>query len=433
LASVGCRTPIVVLISLIAGLAVAVPAAEASQARAHLFEIPTYRGGAPVFIWTAVLQADPGEANDITIVEDGARDIHMNDVGAPLRAGEHCSAEGPHAAVCDLTDTYRQVYVMAGDGDDRAGSTNLDETAFISGGPGNDTVSTGVTGGTLYAGPGDDTVIGGTGNDRIYDGDLRKASDDLTTIAGGGRDAFDGGGGDDRIIYEGRTRPLRIDLRTTRPVSGAPGEGDSLHGIEQAEGGSGDDRLIGDAGPNRLDGMAGDDVLSGGSGDDQLADWDGSDVFRGGAGDDSIYLSAGAHESNRANCGPGDDTVWFPRVRDFVAADCEHVNLNGIDVDSLLPLRRNAAPDILSAAVDCVNQTRPCRAWLEVRAVAAGRPVLGRRSVLAHAGGRDAFRLRLSPTGAAYVQRHGTVRVRVRLRAFDGEVFAYTTELRALA
>lgn len=64
--------------------------------------------------------------------------------------------------------------------------------------------------------------------------------------------------------------------------------------IENAFGGSGDDKITGNAAANRLSGGAGDDSLVGGLGHDQLNGGDGNDELSGGAGDDLLSGGAGA-------------------------------------------------------------------------------------------------------------------------------------------
>lgn len=61
--------------------------------------------------------------------------------------------------------------------------------------------------------------------------------------------------------------------------------------IENAIGGAGHDRLIGNDVANRLEGRAGDDVISGGAGDDVLAGGRGADRLTGGAGAD-LFLDS---------------------------------------------------------------------------------------------------------------------------------------------
>lgn len=96
--------------------------------------------------------------------------------------------------------------------------------------------------------------------------------------------------------------------------------------IENAEGGAGNDRLIGnmvanrlvgnggddtltgDAGDDYLDAGSGDDTLDGGPDSDQLYGNDGNDQVAGGGGDDTLYGGSG---SDRLLGGDGDDLLIF--------------------------------------------------------------------------------------------------------------------------
>jgi Ca2+-binding RTX toxin-like protein len=94
-----------------------------------------------------------------------------------------------------------------------------------------------------------------------------------------------------------------------------------------ADGGDGDDGIIGGAGDDALRGGADDDVLLGGDGDDVLDGGDGDDILIGGAGDD-IFLSgeiiqgfvAGARTEDRIDlrgvAGAGDFDSIVARSQD---------------------------------------------------------------------------------------------------------------------
>ncbi len=72
----------------------------------------------------------------------------------------------------------------------------------------------------------------------------------------------------------------------------ATGEGkDTLLHIEGAQGGAGNDMLVGDGTGNLLDGGGGNDKLSGAGGDDTLIGGDGNDLLNGGAGLDQTVFN----------------------------------------------------------------------------------------------------------------------------------------------
>ncbi|HUF85977.1 MAG TPA: M10 family metallopeptidase C-terminal domain-containing protein [Thermohalobaculum sp.] len=87
--------------------------------------------------------------------------------------------------------------------------------------------------------------------------------------------------------------------------------------IEQAVGGGGNDRLIGNAADNLLAGMggndrlyggAGNDILQGGAGNDLLYGEAGNDTLEGGEGADILFGSPGA---DHMDGGPGEDWVRY--------------------------------------------------------------------------------------------------------------------------
>lgn len=169
----------------------------------------------------------------------------------------------------------------------------------------------------------------------VYGADMTTRTGD--TVYGfnstAGRDAFDftvntnpviaiwDAGGVDRIDASGWNTDQLIDLGAgafsslgamTRNVAIAYGAT-----IEQAVGGGGDDRLIGNAAGNLLIGNAGTDRLYGKAGDDSLQGGAGSDLLYGGAGNDTMEgggdadILFGGAGADVLDGGPGDDWVRF--------------------------------------------------------------------------------------------------------------------------
>jgi len=103
-----------------------------------------------------------------------------------------------------------------------------------------------------------DTMVGGT----FYDVELN-GRHKIMTRAELEATTFDLRGGDDTLI---------VDSDVTANIT--------------CRGGSGDDRLIGGAGNDRLDGGSGDDHLYGGAGRDRLTGGSGDDYLDGGSGKD---------------------------------------------------------------------------------------------------------------------------------------------------
>ena len=175
---------------------------------------------------------------------------------------------------------------LSGEGDDDR----------LVGGDGNDTLDGGAGGDGLEDEAGNDTVIGGPNDDRW--------------TAGPGTDTFAGGDGDDSASYSGRLGAVTITLDGIAD-DGEAGEADNVGAdVEGALGGSGADRIVGNAVGNRLGGGAGNDSLVGGASEDRL---------EGGEGDDTIDARDGRYDS--IDCGPGTDTLLADPVDG--AENCE--------------------------------------------------------------------------------------------------------------
>ena len=112
-------------------------------------------------------------------------------------------------------------------------------------------------------------------------------------------------------------------------------------GVDELDGGSGDDILYGDAGDDYAEGGSGNDVIvtgdgndtaSGGSGRDEINTGSGDDVADGGSEVDIIELGAG---NDIATGGAGDDTVVGGTGADILAGNEGNDLLSGYDfVDS---------------------------------------------------------------------------------------------------
>lgn len=200
---------------------------------------------------------------------------------------------------------------------------------------------------TVNGGRADNTLLGLAGNDTIH-GNLG----DDTLDGGAGRDYLDGGDGSDTVLYTSNTTPVRVDLvagDVRFPGQSWPAE--TIVSIENAEGGSGNDILIGDGGANAFGGNAGNDLLSGDAGADSLAGDGGGDTLRGMSGADRLEGGDGA---DRLIGGAGADVFVFtadssiPAARDTIAAgdgrsafqgagaaDGDRIDLSGYDADSI--------------------------------------------------------------------------------------------------
>jgi len=179
--------------------------------------------------------------------------------------------------------------ICASGGDDTIHGGRGDDTVYGQGG--DDTVYGERGSDDLHGDAGEDAIFGESGNDRLEGGggehdrvnggpgddSLDGGAGDFDLLTGGpGNDKIDGGpGAHDIASYAGTGGAVTIDLQA-QTVNGA--EGERLHGIEDAVGGSGADTLIGDpATANRLDGGPGADRLVGAGPNDEAFGGPGSD------------------------------------------------------------------------------------------------------------------------------------------------------------
>ncbi|MCW2925644.1 MAG: outer rane adhesin like protein [Thermoleophilia bacterium] len=126
-----------------------------------------------------------------------------------------------------------------------------------------------------------------------------------------------GGSGNDRLFGDALANILTGGAGNDSIAGGG--------GNDTINGGTGNDALDGGTGNDRLIGGVGNDRLLGGAGNDRLQGGAGNDVLSGGAGNDVITAADGARtERDVVVCGAGTDTV-SANATDRVATDCEHV------------------------------------------------------------------------------------------------------------
>ena len=109
--------------------------------------------------------------------------------------------------------------------------------------------------------------------------------------------------------------------------------------IENAKGGRGDDKIIGNAGANVLWGSGGDDALAGCGGKDRLYGGEGSDVVNGGGGQDRLFGQAGDDtmiSGSGADIlvgGAGSDSFVFRSANDSAPNACDVIKdfVSGLD------------------------------------------------------------------------------------------------------
>src|SRR3954453_11374510 len=353
------------------GLLFAAPGAQA----AHVgFEVEQSGNGDTAA--TLVYAAAPGEQNDLSAGWDGVSHWIFHENGAVTVTGDNsaCQSVDAHTVDCnvgagspnnggpdfgftgstiDLGDGDDKVTaagfpaqvapsVHGDEGDDTLTSTanGLDAAASLYGDGGKDTLVGGPQSESLRGGPGVDTIAGNGASDFIDPGpgaDRAAGGEGADTFADndGSRDRLDGGPGVDDLSYFERDNGIDVNLAT-----GSTSFGDTLTGIEDVDGTSHADRLIGDAGPNKLDGGPGKDTLRGGAGADGLAGGKGVDAIAGGRGNDEIdpgdaeffFPSPPPPFVDRVTCGPGNDTIIRPDRPARVAGSCERVALSHASV-----------------------------------------------------------------------------------------------------
>ncbi|WP_245514069.1 M10 family metallopeptidase [Antarcticimicrobium luteum] len=197
-------------------------------------------------------------------------------------------------------------------------------------------------GNTTYSGSRTDTVdaVWDTGGRDTFDASSRAGAVTLNLKAGkfSSFDAADdvvitygtviedalGGAGSDKLIGNGARNTLK-------------GGG----GSDTIKGGGGNDRLSGQAGDDTLKGAKGRDVLLGGGGDDTLKGGGKKDTLKGQAGDDMLFGQAGADRFIFAK-GNGNDTV-----ADFTDDTDSLVFKKLGDADAILALATQVGADVL--------------------------------------------------------------------------------------
>jgi Ca2+-binding RTX toxin-like protein len=141
--------------------------------------------------------------------------------------------------------------------------------------------------------------LAGDGDDRIRPGK--------------GKDTVEGDGGIDTIDYSKYSANVEVHLDDDLPeASGRQGsdtDRDTLHDIENAIGGKGDDILVGNYKSNKLEGGAGNDFFQGELGEDDL---------RGGDGNDTFHIWESFDFKDKVDGGNNTDTVFGKLAKDEV-------------------------------------------------------------------------------------------------------------------
>jgi Ca2+-binding RTX toxin-like protein len=295
------------------------------------------------FLNSSILKGGPG---DDTLVGYAGADLLMGEAGSDLlRPG--FAMDNVYGGSDRDTVSYPErlnpiTVTLDGAGNDGESGENdfvAADVENVTGGKDNDTLIGDGQANKLIGGPGNDTLdgLGGqpdelygeSGNDKLEGGP-----------AGSIVDVLDGGADTDTVSYQSRTAGLEIVLDGS--VSGTE---DKIVNVENALGGTGDDKLIGTEGPNALFGGDGNDGFDGKGGDDTLNGGDGNDVIWGKGGKDTIAAGDGA---DTITGGDGPDWISAWTGVDTVTYDdhtaCVTVTLDGTANDGAAGEGDNVLP-----------------------------------------------------------------------------------------
>jgi serralysin len=176
--------------------------------------------------------------------------------------------------------------------------------ATINGTNGSESLAGTSGGDTINAFNGDDSLFGNAGNDTLKGGE---GGDELD--GGAGSDVLNGGTGSgvDTADYRSFSNGVNVNL-----VLGSADDGtgiDTLISIENVDGTSFRDTIIGNQVGNFLKGEAGVDFISGNGGADTILAGDGNDSVLGGSGFDKIDGGRGADTLTGGS--EGDHFIYF--------------------------------------------------------------------------------------------------------------------------
>ncbi len=197
-----------------------------------------------------------------------------------------------------------EVAVLGTNADDNQVAVQSARPYYFNGGAGNDTM----TGGSA-----NDFFAGGAGNDRM--------------IGGAGNNFYLGGGGIDTVDYSASASAVFVNLASGTGTNSFGGT-DTFNTIENVNGGSGNNTLIGDANANVFTSGGGADYLFGGGGNDYLSGGSGAaNTLQGGLGND--FYAVAANDTVIEAAGEGIDTVDAAVNSITLFANIENLNFIG--------------------------------------------------------------------------------------------------------
>lgn len=215
---------------------------------------------------TANFQAEPGDANSVTVTGGGGLPYVITDTGGGnVEAGPGCTQVSANVVTCPDS---ANIVVNLGDGNDSFnGSTAAGGNFTINGGPGND------------------NLTGSNGNDTINGGSTDAGMDRMD--GGPGSDSISGGSGIDRALYTNSVTAMTVTIDGN--ANDADGTGATSENVgtdvESITGGNGDDSIEGSCLNNTLAGQGGNDTING---DPNVCGVYGVDFMGGGTGNDEM-------------------------------------------------------------------------------------------------------------------------------------------------
>ena len=265
---------------------------------------------------------DGPDASSALLISGCSRTVNGTAIDCPITGARKLTATlGGGRDILQTGGDLGPANIQGQDGDDVLGGDLMASPLTLDGGAGADVLIGGPQADTLLGGDGPDLIHLGAGADVAQGGNGNDQLFMLTNPAAAGEppesapapDVADGGPGTDLATYAAVGQDLNLSLDGVAN-DGRAGEGDNLIAIEDLQGGTGNDVITGDGGPNSLTGEtlqvlglgAGNDVIHGGGGNDRITGHVGNDQVFGDDGDDGVYGGSG---NDVVDGGPGNDAI----------------------------------------------------------------------------------------------------------------------------
>jgi Ca2+-binding RTX toxin-like protein len=219
------------------------------------------------------------QGGDDSIVATKGNDTIIGGGGNDTLDYSQETLSGSSGITVDLTNTATAQHIHDDYGDDL-----IQEVENIIGSDKSDTITGDNNNNILKGGADKDILKGNAGDDTLYGG-----TEDDTFIGGAGKDMIYGEAGSaDLVDYSARDESIDADL-DSGSVKIAGALEDTLSGIENYKGGSGNDTVIGNDEVNIIETAQGDDTLKGSLG---------ADTLDGGADNDTLDYSTYSYSVN---------------------------------------------------------------------------------------------------------------------------------------